>query len=236
MKNTLPALALIVLCLATAGCDCRRTDAALSASLSADTPRTPTWRETLQRYREDDDVGQIMLVRHTGGSQATVSYYVKNRTSNNAWELVFEERGAYVGRNGIGKTREGDAKTPVGTFRATCAFGILNNPGTALEWIDITPDTYSCDEDGPYYNRIIHTRQTGHACTGERMYAYSPEYNYGLALNYNENNVYPEGSAIYLHCKGVNPFTGGCIALTQEHMKLVLTSAAPGFTVCIGKN
>jgi len=42
------------------------------------------------KYRPDDSVRQIMLVRCTGGSNAVVQFYTKQTDQNNAWSLVFE--------------------------------------------------------------------------------------------------------------------------------------------------
>lgn len=237
-KKIIAAGVIITICFMFSGCANKGvSDVSIETAdplINADNAQM--WREVIQRYRADDRVKQLMLVRYTGGCDADVFYYIKNTSSNDAWELAFEKDGAYVGKYGIGKTKEGDAKTPVGEYKAVSAFGILPDPGTAFEWTDITPVTYSCDENCKYYNQIIDTKKTGHKCTGERMYDFSPEYNYGIALNYNEHNIYPEGSAIYLHCKGPKPFTGGCIAISQDNMELVLKTACPGFIVCIGEN
>lgn len=186
-------------------------------------------REYLQQYRFDDTVNQVLIVTHTEGWDAVASYYVKS-DDNDAWNLVFQSD-AIIGKYGMNKTQEGDAKTPCGDYAITGAFGILSNPGTELDYIDVTPTTFACDEDCEYYNMIIDSEETGHECTGEEMYLLSPEYNYGLTTSYNEDNTYPNGSAIFIHCKGQKPFTGGCIALDQEDMLTILTSAEPGMRV-----
>ena len=190
------------------------------------------WREVLQKYRKDDSVRQIMLVRCTEGSNATVQFYNKLVDQNDAWTLVFESD-AYIGKNGAGKTQEGDTKTPYGDYGVRTAFGILDDPGTKLDYISVTETTYACDEDCEYYNQIIDTAENDHACTGEAMFMFSPEYNYGLATDYNPNNEWPKGSAIFVHCKGVKVFTGGCVAIDEELMKLVLQYAEPGMRIVI---
>ena len=53
----------------------------------------------------------------------------------------------FVGKNGLGKTGEGDGKTPLGTLHPLSAFGIKPNPGTTMPYIDVTPTTYAFDED-----------------------------------------------------------------------------------------
>lgn len=190
------------------------------------------WREVLQKYRGDDNVRQVMLVRCTEGSNAIVQFYQKLTEEKNAWSLVFE-MDAFIGKSGPGKTKEGDAVTPFGDFGVLYGFGIRNNPGTALDYIDVIETTYACDEEGPYYNTIIDTAETGHACKGEEMYLYTPEYNYGIATDYNASQEWPNGSAIFLHCKGAKVFTGGCIAIDEDLMRTVLEYAEPGMRVII---
>ena len=190
------------------------------------------WRDVLQKYREDDEVKQILLVRCTQGSNALVQFYRKLTDQKNAWTVVFESD-AYIGRNGTGKTQEGDARTPLGDFGIREAFGILENPGTALEYIDVTEDTYACSDSGEFYNEIVDVGRTGHECGGEKMYLYTPEYNYGIVIDYNPNNEWPKGSAIFLHCKGPKVYTGGCVAIDEDLMKTVLQYAEPGMRVVI---
>jgi len=136
---------------------------------------------------------------------------------------------AVIGKNGVGKTVEGDGKTPSGEINVLRAFGILPNPGTSLEYIDVTPDTVACDVQGPYYNRIV----KGVDCQGERMYLMRPEYNYGLQTDYNSENVYPLGSAIFIHCRGEKDYTAGCIAFEEEFMKQLVILAGEGMKITI---
>jgi len=184
----------------------------------------------LKKYLKNDGVNQILLVKNSATNcVATICFYEKDKTQG-AWKLTLETEGL-IGKNGMNKTREGDGKTPCGDFEITGAFGILPNPGTALAYRDIQPTTYACDEDCKYYNQIIDTAETGHACKGEEMYTIRPNYNYGLTVGYNPENKYPNGSAIFVHCKGTKPHTHGCIALNEEDMKYVLKSAQKGMRI-----
>lgn len=92
--------------------------------------------------------------------------------------------------NGLGKTGEGDGKTPIGTLRPLSAFGVKPNPGTTMPYIDVKPTTYACDEDCEYYNKIIDTAETKHECKGEEMYSYQPQYNYGIATDFNKECIF----------------------------------------------
>lgn len=234
-NNKLIASCLIVVMLFSSvimsGCE-KREEAALDSSINADNAKY--WRDILWKYRDQNDVKQILLVRYTGGCSAKAQYYQKSKY-NNAWELTFEST-AYVGRQGIGKVEEGDNQTPTGDFGIRpFAFGILPNPGTSLEYLDVTKDTYACDEDTELYNQIFDISKSEHKnCTGEEMFKYSPEYNYGLTMENNPNNVYPNGSNIFLHCKGAKSFTGGCVALDQKDMVTVLKTCDKNMRIVVG--
>lgn len=173
----------------------------------------------------DNDAGQLLLVEYKGGSEAVARYYVKG---SKGWRF----RGqcdAYVGKNGVGKEREGDAKTPLGELKPLRAFGILPDPRCALPYLQVRPGTIACDEQGPYYNKIVQDID----CGGERMWELSPEYDYGLETNYNETGTWPLGSAIFVHCKGAKSWTGGCIALDRALMKKILSTADGSLRIII---
>lgn len=199
--------------------------------LTACSPReTEPWRSVLKQYQNDGTVRELLLVQVKDGSNATVRYYAK--AGARRWTLV-SESDAFIGKNGLGKTREGDAKTPEGDFGVLTAFGILPDPGTALPWLPVTESTFACDEEGPWYNRIIDTAEVHHPCRGEDMFHTAPQYNYGMALDYNADCVWPEGSAIFFHCKGPKPYTGGCIAIDEAPLREILTTCHPGLRVII---
>ncbi|MBQ7209477.1 MAG: L,D-transpeptidase family protein [Paludibacteraceae bacterium] len=159
--------------------------------------------------------GQVLEVTPTGeGSNATAVLTIDGKQ-------IFETQ-CFIGQNGVGKTREGDKKTPLGEMRVLEAFGILPNPGTSIPYIDVTPSVFCCD-DSNYYNQIIDTAAMHYpSCTGEEMYSYQPHYNYGLTTSYNEEGIEGLGCCIFVHCKGNNPYTAGCIALDEDKMRELL--------------
>ncbi len=192
------------------------------------------WSSIKRRLAADATVRQLLIVEHTGGSEALARYYLKQ--DDGRWKLSGRCK-AFIGKNGIGKTREGDAKTPVGELRPLRAFGILPNPGTVLPWIDVRPGTIACDEEGPCYNRILQLAGWGNGdqtdISGEYMWEISPEYDYGLETDFNKECVWPLGSAIFIHCKGAKSWTGGCVALEKRLMKKILTTADSGLVISI---
>ncbi|MBP3774411.1 MAG: L,D-transpeptidase family protein [Bacteroidaceae bacterium] len=159
--------------------------------------------------------GQLLEVYDVNGSEA------KARLTINGRKIFTTD--VYVGKNGIGKASESDTKTPTGTLHVLRAFGVKPNPGTAIPYIDVTPSVFACDEEGPYYNQVIDTAAVHHyGCKGEDMYHIVPQYNYGLTTDYNSECVWPEGSNIFIHCKGPRPYTGGCIAFDEDKMIEIL--------------
>lgn len=181
-------------------------------------------------FAADPDAKQLLAVESTGGASAAVNYFT--RADDGSWSPVFSGA-AFIGRNGLGKTQEGDSKTPAGLFRPIAAFGIMPNPGSSLPYIDITPGTVACDAEGPLYNRIVKPGDYLTEPEGEKMWLLSPKYDYGLQIDYNPQNVYPLGSAIFIHCKSYNPWTGGCVALERSHMIEILRSADAGLRIYI---
>ncbi len=170
-----------------------------------------------------------MLIVRCGDGGAAAEW---GRWEGGRWTAAMSGT-AYIGRGGTGKTREGDSRTPLGEFGVRRAFGILPDPGTRLPYMRVTGSVYACDEPGPWYNTIVDTAATGAPCGGEHMIELAPEYNYGMELDYNPGNVYPLGSAIFVHCKGSKAYTGGCVALDEDFVRFVLTHASPGLKVLI---
>lgn len=157
-----------------------------------------------------------IIVRSTEGSNAAVEVFEDER--------LIIKCDAFIGRNGLGKTREGDGKTPVGDFRILTCFGIKPNPGTSLPYIRIDGNIWCCG-DNECYNKIIDIRDHPHKCSGEHMSDYIPEYNYGMFLDYNKECIPGAGSAIFFHCKGKKDYTGGCIAVDEEKIISILKVA-----------
>jgi L,D-peptidoglycan transpeptidase YkuD (ErfK/YbiS/YcfS/YnhG family) len=198
--------------------------------LSVDKDSAQARREEMWKYRDNDKVNQILYVTHTEGSNAIAEFYEKNADEGNAWVMVFRTD-AFIGVDQMGQPDEQSGRTPLGDYGIGSAFGIRKNPGTKLEYIDVGPTTYACDEDCEFYNQIIDISKTGHDCKGEEMYKYSPEYNYGLQTGTNPENVYNKGSNLFIHCKGAKPFTMGCVAIDEEYMVTLLQKADPGMRV-----
>lgn len=189
------------------------------------------WPDILKTYKDNPDVNQLLFIKcETQGSNAEAFYYIKSEDGD-SWDLVSRGK-AYIGVNGLGKRHEGDKKTPEGDFNVTGAFGIKENPGTAFDYLTINSYTVACDEDCEYYNQVIDVRKVG-IHKGEVMIDCAPQYYYGMFLDYNPGNVRGMGSNIFLHCNGYSRYTAGCVAIEESMLLEILSTAKPGFKVCI---
>lgn len=175
---------------------------------------------------------QIVLVDYKGGSNATLSIHEKRA---GVWTELYS-CDAYVGKNGIGKTKEGDNKTPVGTYNLTAPFGIKANPGANGAYTQVTKYHYWCGTSGSeLYNQLVDMRVTGRKYTSSDEYLinYKGEYNYCMFIDYNAKGEAGKGSCIFLHCMGKKTSTAGCIAVPENVMKKIIQWAKPGVKIVI---
>jgi L,D-peptidoglycan transpeptidase YkuD (ErfK/YbiS/YcfS/YnhG family) len=171
--------------------------------------------------------GQLLEVYDVHGSEATARLTVNGK--------VLFTTSVYIGKNGIGKEGEGDSKTPIGEMHVLNAFGVKPNPGTTIPYIDVTNSIYACDDQCEYYNQIIDTAAVHHKCGGEDMFHIVPEYNYGIATDFNKECIWPNGSNIFIHCKGHKTWTGGCIALDEERMVELLKNCDQSLVITVSE-
>ena len=178
------------------------------------------------------EASQIVLVDYEGGSRATVSFHEK---VDGVWTQLYETYG-YVGRNGVGKTREGDGRTPSGTYNLSAAFGIEPDPGAAMPYLQVTESHYWCGTSGSeYYNQLVDAREAGRAPQSgdEVLVEYGGYYDYCLFIDYNAAGEPGKGSCIFLHCIGGGSSTSGCIAIPEDAMRQAVRWARPGAKIVI---
>ncbi len=191
-----------------------------------DSSKKHDWVESLSAARTEK---QIMIVAATGSS-ATLSLH--NRQADGNWSEVFTTK-ASIGKNGIGKSKEGDHKTPRGSYRFTMGFG-LKQPGSVnLPYTQVDENCFWVDDpSSKYYNQFVSLRNVEKDWnSAESLAGSGKSYNYALAINYNEACVPGKGSAIFLHCL---PTGGaGCIAVSEDAMVRLLKETSPGCLLLI---
>ncbi len=194
--------------------------------------KSPEW---IGQLEQAENAGQLFVVAGIGDTTAYVSMHVKDE--NGVWKQIMTTPG-FIGKFGLGKTREGDGMTPVGTFGFNCAFGIAEDPGCAIPYQQVDDDAYwSGDQrDGYHYNEMVSIKDLPklNKADSEHIVDYSYEYQYCLNISYNEDCTPGLGSAIFLHCLGpVKPYTGGCVAIPKDQMITVMKNVRPDCVVVI---
>ena len=108
--------------------------------------------------------------------------------------------------------REGDGKTPKGTFTIPFGFYQGARPSTALPMVKLHPlHRWIDDPRSPAYNRLLFGAVTDRCEVPDNI----PQYALGLVANYNRSPTLAGlGSAIFVHCG--NAPTAGCIALPYD--------------------
>ena len=153
----------------------------------------------------------------------------EKRHSNVAWNLVLETE-ANIGKNGVGKKREGDGKTPVGVFSFVKAFGILENPGAKLEYTKVNESHYWVDDSASkYYNQFVVVEEVKQDwVSAEHILEYGESYHYVLATSFNSERISGAGSAVFLHCTSDEAdVTAGCIAVPEVYMREIMKRVEP---------
>ena len=194
---------------------------------------SPDWVKELPEAKETDC---IIVVDVTVGSNAILTMHEKN--ADGVWEQTLDDA-AFVGKNGINKTREGDTKTPVGTFGFNKALGINDDPGCALHYTKVNDSHYwDCDSNSEHYNTLVSIDEYKDFSTddSEHIVDYPNAYKYILNTTYNEECVPNAGSAIFLHCyREQRTYTGGCISIPLESMEYVMKRITDDAKIIIRK-
>lgn len=145
------------------------------------------------------------------------------------WVRAFGPWTAHVGYNGIAKPgakREGDGKTPSGTYGFQFFFGVQSNPGVAYSYRRAHRyDVWDDDPASARYNEWVDERQHDPGAAPEPMHQ-QPVYNYAAVIAYNTARIPGRGSAIFLHVSSGSA-TAGCVSLPQAELLRVLRWLSP---------
>ncbi len=190
---------------------------------------SPEW---VNKLPQAANAGQLVVIAATGGVGATVSMHEK--AGDGSFRQILSTSGL-IGKGGLGKTKEGDNKTPVGTFHFNKAFGILDDPGCAISYHKVTEYDYWSEDSGHCYNQLVDIRNVEGLDTAnsDHIIDSPPFYDYCLNISYNEEGTPGKGSAIFLHCFGTLNYTHGCVAISRDQMKKLMQHVKPDCVVII---
>ena len=193
---------------------------------------SPEWVTALPAAAKTE---QLIVVGGVGKTTAWISMHEKEKDGR--WHQIMTTPG-FIGREGLGKEKEGDWKSPAGTFRFNKAFGIAPDPGCAIPYTQVDNNIYWSGDQRPgmKYDRMVDIRNypTLDKENSEHIIDYKEHYQYCLNINYNRLRIPGKGSALFMHCFGPNkPFTGGCIAVPKDKMCYVMKHVRPNCLIVI---
>lgn len=206
--------------------------ASFSVVSAAKQEASPDWVKNLPQAKT---AKQLFVVAGVGKTTAWVSMHEKDTDGN--WRILMTTPG-FLGKEGLEKTKEGDAKTPIGTFHFNAAFGIAKDPGCVIPYKQVDKNIYWSGDDRPgmKYNQMVDIREMPdlNIEDSEHIIDYDPHYTYAMNISYNEDGTPGLGSAIFLHCFGpYKLYTGGCVAIPVENMRFVMQNVRPDCVIVI---
>ena len=216
-----------------------------TTSASSAAPETPAATSSAARSVAPAEVsaaggtgGQLVTVTAAsyGATQAELTAY---RRAGGQWRRVFGPWVAWIGRNGMappGAKREGDGRTPSGTFGFGFFFGVDPDPGVRFPYRRIDAfDVWDDDPSSPLYNLWVDDRYANPGADPEPMDVSA--YDYGAVIGYNTARTPGLGSAIFLHINIGTP-TAGCVTLPVSELLEILRwlnpAASPRIAMGVG--
>ena len=152
-----------------------------------------------------------------------MTIFVKNKHTLIIDEFVFK---CCIGKNGsVIKKKEGDKKTPKGTYRIENVYyrkDRIKKPQTELKCVQITNKMGWCNdiEFPKKYNKLITLNQK---LKHEKLRRHDYKYNLLIPIKYNFNKpIVGRGSCIFIHLTKDYKPTAGCIGLKMKDFLIML--------------
>jgi L,D-peptidoglycan transpeptidase YkuD (ErfK/YbiS/YcfS/YnhG family) len=198
--------------------------AAPPAGGPATATRSPTGSTVAPAARPADPLAGRQLITVSAASDgATYATLTAYRRSAGHWRRVLGPWTARIGRGGFarpGLKREGDGRTPSGTFGFGFFFGVLPNPGVRFRYRHSQAyDFWDDDPGSPRYNEWVDQRRADPGLSPEPMDVSG--YDYGAVIAYNTARTPGLGSGIFLHVN-IGIATAGCVTLPMDELLRVL--------------
>jgi len=211
--------------------------AAFSAALVALTSAPPSHAETPWFSASVGNATQVLSVVSTGGSTAKMDVWQRGA---NGWEPVATAIPVHVGASGmVPQSHDGEMATPMGIFTLDFAFGTQPNPGTGLQYVQVTRDHWwDGDMKSPTYNTMQVCKKadcpfdTNPSSGTENLYI--PQYAHAVVMGVNKARVPGNGGAFFVHTTDGGP-TAGCVALDDDTLVKIMRWLQPGALIAVAK-
>ena len=180
------------------------------------------------------DAGRVVFVTATDFNQNTVLITGCVRDADRyvpEWQVA-----GFIGENGFapeGTLREGQYRSPTGSFSATEAIG-LADPGTTLAYHQVNPRSRWGGPGSPSYNDYLE----GGSAADENLWYWANQGTYAQAavINYNRlpDSVPVPGADYAIFLGAGNRVSAGCVSTTLEASTQVVKTLVPGDRFILG--
>ena len=189
LATTVLATAVLATAVLAAGCSPGPAEPTASAPPPAGGTAPPSVAPSVAAAARPADplAGRQLITVSAASYGATYATLTAYRRSAGHWRRVFGPWTARIGRGGFappGLKREGDGRTPSGTFGFGFFFGVLPNPGVRFGYRQSQPyDFWDDDPASPRYNEWVDQRRADPGLSPEPMDVSG--YDYGAVIAYN---------------------------------------------------
>ncbi|WP_099024766.1 L,D-transpeptidase family protein [Mycolicibacterium palauense] len=180
---------------------------------------------------------QVISVVGTGGSDAKMDVW--QRTTS-GWQPVGSGIPAKIGAKGMSPNHyDGSMMTPMGIYTLDFAFGTQPNPGSGLQYVQVTPDHWwDGDMKSPTYNTMQVCKKnecpfsTSLSDGTENLDI--PQYAHAVVMGVNKERIPGKGGAFFVHTTDGGA-TAGCVAIDDATLVKIMQWLRPGALIAIAK-
>lgn len=180
---------------------------------------------------------QVLSVVGTGGATAKMDVWQRGESG---WQPIGSGIPVHIGANGmVPQSHDGEMATPMGVFSLDFAFGTQPNPGTGLEYVQVTRDYWwDGDMNSPTYNTMQVCKKADCAFNTDPSSGtenlYIPQYAHAVVMGVNKARVPGNGGAFFVHTTDGGP-TAGCVALDDDTLVKIMKWLRPGAVIAVAK-
>lgn len=180
---------------------------------------------------------QVLSVVGTGGATAKMDVWQRGESG---WQPIGSGIPVHIGANGmVPQSHDGEMATPMGVFSLDFAFGTQPNPGTGLEYVQVTRDYWwDGDLNSPTYNTMQVCKKADCAFNTDPSSGtenlYIPQYAHAVVMGVNKARVPGNGGAFFVHTTDGGP-TAGCVALDDDTLVKIMKWLKPGAVIAVAK-
>lgn len=188
-------------------------------------------------YKYADSLQVIVVTTKDWNAIQGKAQLFERKTVKSEWGKVGNSFSVVVGKNGLAWSneanmkaetqphkKEGDGKAPAGILMLTSAFA-SSEQKVKLPFTKLVDSTECVDDvKSTHYNKIVDKFQVGNYDwkSSEKMLAVGAQYELGVFVAHNSDNIKGDGSCIFLHIwKNVDTGTAGCTAMERNNIERI---------------